>query len=258
MKKTIYTVFIALGTVAFTNAAHAQGMAVNNSGSSANTSAMLDVSSTTKGVLVPRMIATQRTSISSPAEGLLVYQTDAPTGFYFYTAGSWQQLGAPANTTAQGNTFNGASQLVQLDATAKLPAVDGSQLTHLPSSGGVGSTGIVVVTMALSGHTAYTIPSSSIGGNVILDFQNNTDGTAVMTADLTLPTPVAGAKIIVSYTRFNSSINNWYMNAKTPSGNFYPSIGSVSPVSAGTYAACVNIVSSFVSDGTNWYETPTE
>ena len=35
--------------------------------------------------------------------------------------------------TTQGNTFNGASQLVQLDASTKLPAIDGSQLTNLPS-----------------------------------------------------------------------------------------------------------------------------
>ena len=38
-----------------------------------------------------------------------------------------------ANVTIQGNTFNAASKLVQLDASAKLPAVDGSQLTNLPS-----------------------------------------------------------------------------------------------------------------------------
>jgi hypothetical protein len=37
-----------------------------------------------------------------------------------------------STVTKQGNTFNGASQLVQLDASAKLPAVDGSQLTNLP------------------------------------------------------------------------------------------------------------------------------
>ena len=41
--------------------------------------------------------------------------------------------------TTQGNTFNGASQLVKLDASAKLPAIDGSNLTNLPippSTGG--------------------------------------------------------------------------------------------------------------------------
>lgn len=43
------------------------------------------------------------------------------------------------NVTTQGNTFNTANKLVQLDATAKLPAVDGSNLTNLnipPSTGG--------------------------------------------------------------------------------------------------------------------------
>lgn len=38
-----------------------------------------------------------------------------------------------ANITLQGNTFNVADKLVQLDGTAKLPAVDGSQLTNLPT-----------------------------------------------------------------------------------------------------------------------------
>lgn len=38
-----------------------------------------------------------------------------------------------SNVTLQGNTFNGADQLVQLDASAKLPALDGSNLTNLPT-----------------------------------------------------------------------------------------------------------------------------
>lgn len=42
----------------------------------------------------------------------------------------------PENLTTQGNEFNGANQLVQLDASGKLPAIDGSQLTNLPSSDG--------------------------------------------------------------------------------------------------------------------------
>ena len=40
--------------------------------------------------------------------------------------------------TLQSNTFNGANQLVKLDATAKLPAVDGSNLTNLPISPSTG------------------------------------------------------------------------------------------------------------------------
>ena len=40
----------------------------------------------------------------------------------------------PDNITTQGNTFNGANQLVQLDTSGKLPAVDGSQLTNISAS----------------------------------------------------------------------------------------------------------------------------
>ena len=52
------------------------------------------------------------------------------------------------NTTIQGNTFNGVNQLVKLDATGKLPAIDGSQLTGIISSvtSVNGYTGTVILT----------------------------------------------------------------------------------------------------------------
>jgi hypothetical protein len=49
------------------------------------------------------------------------------------TSGTLGDARLSSNVTTQGNTFNAANKLVQLDATAKLPAVDGSQLTNLPS-----------------------------------------------------------------------------------------------------------------------------
>ena len=63
-------------------------------------SAQLDVSSTTKGFLPPRMTAEQRILISSPAEGLLIYQTNEPVGFYFYKGGVWTRL---SETTTSSN-----------------------------------------------------------------------------------------------------------------------------------------------------------
>ncbi len=59
---------------------------------SPNSSAILDLSSTTKGFLPPRMTASQRSSISNPTSGLLVYQTDGVTGIYQYNGTSWVQL----------------------------------------------------------------------------------------------------------------------------------------------------------------------
>ena len=52
-------------------------------------------------------------------------------GVYTTDIGSTVQ-GYEANTTIQGNTFNGISQLVQTDGAGKLPAIDGSQLTNMP------------------------------------------------------------------------------------------------------------------------------
>src|SRR5438067_5161014 len=46
--------------------------------------AILDLTSTTKGALLPRMTTAQRNAISSPATGLLIYQTDGAAGFYYY------------------------------------------------------------------------------------------------------------------------------------------------------------------------------
>lgn len=51
-------------------------------------SAKLDISSTTKGLLVPRMTATERGAIATPAKGLLMYQTDGEAGFYVNTGTS--------------------------------------------------------------------------------------------------------------------------------------------------------------------------
>jgi Collagen triple helix repeat (20 copies) len=77
-------------------------VAVNTDGSNADASALLDVKSTTQGVLVPRMSAQQRGLIGSPATGLLVYQTDAPAGFYFYNGTAWTSLSSAGATGPQG------------------------------------------------------------------------------------------------------------------------------------------------------------
>ncbi|MEJ0103827.1 MAG: hypothetical protein WDO19_15265 [Bacteroidota bacterium] len=56
-------------------------------------SAQLDITSTAKGLLLPRMTALQRLAIATPAEGLLVFQTDATAGVYIYKAAIWTTLG---------------------------------------------------------------------------------------------------------------------------------------------------------------------
>ena len=54
--------------------------------------ALLDVASTTKGVLFPRMTETQKNAISSPATGLMVYQTNGTEGLYIYKSNGWAHI----------------------------------------------------------------------------------------------------------------------------------------------------------------------
>ena len=56
-------------------------------------SSILTMSSTTQGFLPPRMTAAQRTAIASPAEGLIVFQTDSVIGLYIYANATWRTLG---------------------------------------------------------------------------------------------------------------------------------------------------------------------
>ena len=79
------------------NLAHAQGVGINATGAPADTSAILDLSSTSKGLLVPRLTSAQRAAIALPATGLVVFQTDGALGLY-WNAGtpaspSWKQVG---------------------------------------------------------------------------------------------------------------------------------------------------------------------
>ena len=63
-------------------------VAVNTDGSDPDPSAMLDIQSTERGLLIPRMTASDRDNISSPATGLTVYVTDDNT-FYYYNGTEW-------------------------------------------------------------------------------------------------------------------------------------------------------------------------
>lgn len=56
---------------------------------SPNSSAQVEIASTTRGFLAPRMTQAQKNAIVSPATGLLIYQTDAISGFYYYDGASW-------------------------------------------------------------------------------------------------------------------------------------------------------------------------
>ncbi|MBL0356858.1 MAG: hypothetical protein IPP72_08170 [Chitinophagaceae bacterium] len=65
---------------------YTQSVAINTDGSVANSSAILDIKSTAKGLLIPRMTTAQRNAIAAPAKGLMVF--DITLNQYWYHNGS--------------------------------------------------------------------------------------------------------------------------------------------------------------------------
>ena len=101
MKKIVFTLLISW---AFVKANAQTGIGTTTP----DASAKLDISSTSKGLLVPRMTSTQRLAISLPANGLLVYQTDGVIGFYVNTGTAASPVWLRLNTdwTKSGNDIS--------------------------------------------------------------------------------------------------------------------------------------------------------
>ncbi len=97
----------------------AEGVAINATGAAADASAMLDVSSFTKGLLIPRMTSAQRDGIQTPAQGLIIYNNNdnrienwIGTAWYEWMYSVPAQPGAITGTSSVCQSQNGVAYSV--------------------------------------------------------------------------------------------------------------------------------------------------
>lgn len=123
-------------------------------------SAQIDVQSTTKGALIPRMLDTERTAIVSPATGLLVYQTNGSAGFYYFDGATWQPLMFGVAASPAGFTATKASMTVsandQLDGFTQLYA-DGAGLNAAAGTYTVPATGTYRISATVNYSTTAAL-----------------------------------------------------------------------------------------------------
>lgn len=100
MKLILFLLLLLAMTVAYGQ----QNMGI---GGKPDNSAMLDVSSTSKGLLMPRMTTSQRRAINSPASGLLVYDTDKGS-LMFYDGAAWKALAFTDESKSEPQTRGAA------------------------------------------------------------------------------------------------------------------------------------------------------
>jgi len=89
--KRIY-LFLVFFTYCFTG--YAQSVAINTDGSNPDGSAILDIKSSSKGILLPRLTKAQRDAVANPSNGLVIFQTDINPGIYTFQSGSGWTLSA--------------------------------------------------------------------------------------------------------------------------------------------------------------------
>src|SRR6187397_878059 len=81
--------FSLFATIAFAQNIFPSSGAVGIGTTTPNASSLLEIKSTSKALLIPRMTQTQRNAITTPATGLLIYQSDHTPGFYYYSGTAW-------------------------------------------------------------------------------------------------------------------------------------------------------------------------
>lgn len=208
MKKVVFGILLLLSNLS--NLFAQGGVAINTDNSNPDPSAALDVKSTTQGMLIPRMTAAQRGLIASPAQGLLVYQTDGTQGFYFFNSG-WTLLGGDnlgnhtATTTLNMNNQNisNASGITATNASLggnAYPTTTGSNGQVLSTNG--------------SGVLSWQTPAGSSSGHGI-QLLATTQGIAAQNL------PAALSTVQPSVVRFSTSCANCINPSTEGLGNTY-------------------------------------
>jgi hypothetical protein len=215
MKKIILllkTVFII--SIAYTQ----QSVAINTDGTNADNSAMLEIKSNAKGLLIPRLTAAQKTAIVSPATGLLVYQTDGTTGFYYYNGSAWTPLISAAAgplsgwaTTGNSATDSTVNFIGTSDNQPMIGKVNGEQVFRFSSN----------MPVTLVGYQAGKINTGKF--NTFLGYQA---GTANTTGDGNLF--VGNSSGIVNSTGRENIFIGTYSGNHNTSGSYNQFIGFLS------------------------------
>lgn len=222
IKRTAIAILIQLVAVVFAATTHAQNIFPNNGSAGVGTntphaSSIMELKSTSKGFLAPRMTKAQRDAIASPAQGLLIYQTDNTKGYYYHDGSSWKaitqtaasqirglndnlfigQNAGDANTTGKGNiglgkgalklntTMNGLVAIGDSALAANTTGANNTAVGHQTLCANTGGTDNTAVGFTALTKNTTGISNTAVGVNSLYQNTTGKNNTALGTFTLT-------------------------------------------------------------------------
>ena len=159
---------LLLGPAMVPLAARAQSVGIGTATPDAK--AALEIQATDRGLLIPRLTAAQRAAVAAPPQGLMVYQTDVPEGFWYFggSPGAWVYLNpAPGGGLAlpyAGSTSTAGTAFAVANTSAIGTGVQGSTVGGSGVLGTAGTNGgNGVLGRSGSGYGVRAISTSSAG-----------------------------------------------------------------------------------------------
>ncbi|MDA9563738.1 tail fiber domain-containing protein [Flavobacteriales bacterium] len=172
-------------SIIFSNNMFGQNVGINTSGTAPSASAMLDIESTTKGLLIPRMTTTQKNGVASPATGLLVFDTTVGA-FYYYTGSAWVTLlDSNLGWELDGNTGTtaGTDYVGTTDATDLVFKTTGIERMRIESGGevAIGAASSTQQFDVKGGTSAWSLAGNATGvDNLYLEDLSATDANGAI------------------------------------------------------------------------------
>ncbi len=182
---------------------NAQSLAINTDGSTANSSAILDVKSVTKGLLIPRLTKTEKNAVVAPATGLLVYQTGPDsTGFYYYQNSRWNWLTDNRKADSSYWSLHGNENTSPPSSNNNVP-INFYTDTYL------GTNDFQDISFVAAGNELLRLKWAMLGGKIGLSNRNPEYGLDMRLTDQSPVTDIVGMRIISNqlFDLGNSNLN---------------------------------------------------